>query len=85
MEDYASGVDDVAKLRGNDGAQPRLYKPAALIVTAGLAVAFSCDLLPYRVNHLGAPVPAYELGIRRLVEQRPYRRQGDSPLNPLIP
>src|SRR5258708_31394420 len=85
MEDHAGRVEDTAELGGAKSPQPRLDELLAIRVSAGFALTLCRDLLPNRIRDLGAAIGADELGVRRLVEQRPYSRQGVSPLNPLIP
>src|SRR5258708_34990196 len=85
MEDHAGRVDDTAQLAGAQSPQPRLDELLAIRASAGFALTLCRDLLPNRIRDLGAAIGADELGVRRLVEQRPYSRQGVSPLNPLIP
>ena len=84
MQDHAGGVDDASQLRRGHGPKSRGDRSRTLGAVAGRTAAFSRDLISNCVYHALVAVLADELGVGGLVDERPYTRQGCSPMNPLI-
>ena len=83
MEDDPGGVDDPPQPWRGHGPQLRGHRcvPAGGI---GGPLALGCDLFADRLDDPLASVLLDELGVSRLVEERPYSRQGYRKTNPGI-
>jgi hypothetical protein len=85
MKDHAAGIDDPAQPGSHQQAKAGRNLLRTVAGVCGIALTLSGDLRTNRVDDAGVTKLSDQPGIRRLIDERAYTRQGLSWLNPGTP